>query len=894
MDPLSIIGIVGTAGKNAFEVSHALYKLAHDTKNTDQAVADLASEVETLGEACNSVQLQLQGIVSEYGAANRGGQQLARLWRSTETKLEECQITIRKLETAIESVRTSKPNVFAQVWQQTKLNLSKDDISDIRSRIRSHTTALQVSLQVINITISHLAPRQADQSLLGKLDALQRKLDEWSSQQKGEAHAGSSKKDDFFDYAVDVLSSGNSLYESSIAGGSFFGGSAFGDVIRSRKAAAQVPDWIRSVQAVGSKDSSSYYAPTDSGHGQSLPSEGDSQQWAPQQDPFEDDGDAEWDDEFEMGVAIKALQLARESFRSEDFVEANEHVQAALETIHQLSSQHRKTFDMREIKYMAAICSFYLHEPPAAETALVSFLENPGTTSPAEATQLCHVGHLLAQVYVRLGKLDLARSSCHGAVRGRWKLLGEKDLSYYESLALLARIHELQGHAQKTKMYAAMIDPSSRDSLIKMFQGLQISLESEPIIARKPVPVEIVPSVQHHQQPIFPVTPTPKVVVESMYSKDDESLYSVRPPAPISSTTSLLVTKKSTPVLRTTLSAPPATLSSSRTNLALPSAETSTPITLHRARLLQALGLTARNAVEEALVAGSTERALRLVDYYRKTAFGTKANPLHLAALFNELEVAKALIPRCNINDSCKISNAYGSKATPLLFAIVSRSTSMIRLLVDNGATITPTESKKLNSSDFRYFAPAPLARKWWLDLSGPMEPGDCIEILRTFVALGWDVNSPVDTIGRTMLHLAAQLPQEKAHLRESMTRWLIEEGADVMIRAKVLCLPLHFACRWNESSETVDLLLQRRAGDQVKAKDQFGNTPLHDAVWNRRYHGPKVSLGIINSLLVAGSKVNDWNGNGETPLSVTGDLKGTREHHVDPEAANLLQLYAR
>lgn len=880
MDPISIIAVVGTVGKTAVEVGQSLYKLARDTKQTDQTVADLAAEVETLGETCNSVQLQLQSVVADYGATQRGGEQLARFWSSTQVKLEECRITVRRLEIAIQGVRTSKANVIAQIWQQARLNLSQDEIVEIRSRIRSHTTALQISLQVINITISHLAPRYADQTLLGKLDALQRKLDELAPQQKSGSKVRNPIEDDFLQYAVEVLSSGNSLYESSVAGGSLFGGSNFGDAVEAKKSIAQIPDWIRSVQAIGLKDSLSEHTPADSGLGPSLSSDGSVQRrTTTERTPIQDADDEEWDDEFEIGVARKALQLGREAIEAEDYAEADGHLQAAFETIQQISTHHRKLFDIRELQYLIAICAFHLRDSPVAETALVSFLENPGTSSPTEAIQLCHIGHLLAQVYVRLGKVDFARSSCHGAVRGRWKLLGETDPSYHESLALLARIHELQGHTQKAKLYSSMIDQASRESLGAMFRDLTFSKERA--------------CTTWEQDSTGQERPLPRPLAQYSYSQDDESVSSFPADESMSSRVNLLSAERRSQNPMMTLSPPPVSFSTSQVHLApFPTGELTSTIAI-RSRQLQALGLVTRNELQEALVAGNSQRALRLLNAYRPRSFGSALTPLHLAALFGELEIAQALVSCCDVNASCKISGAYGGKATALNFAIVARSTAMIRLLVANGAIITPKKVKTKTGSSFQYFPPAPVALKWWLDLGGPAEPEECIEILRTFLSLGWDINNPIDSLSRTMLHLAVRLPQEKAHIRAPMVNFLMQEGADVLARSTVRCIPLHFASRWNESPETVTRLLQTMELAQVTAKDDYGNTALHDAVWNRRDHGPKVSIEILKSLLVAGGKVNEKNWKGETPMSIAGVIKGRREHHDDAEAASLIESYA-
>ena len=107
----------------------------------------------------------------QYDTAVDSSKQTSRLWASMMSKFVECEITLARLDDAVEKVRIDKSNILAQVLQQAWLSMNKDDIIDFKNRIKSHTTTLQISLQLINITVSHMAPNQADQTLLTKLDS---------------------------------------------------------------------------------------------------------------------------------------------------------------------------------------------------------------------------------------------------------------------------------------------------------------------------------------------------------------------------------------------------------------------------------------------------------------------------------------------------------------------------------------------------------------------------------------------------------------------------------------------------------------------------------------------------------------------------------------------------
>jgi hypothetical protein len=267
------------------------------------------------------------------------------------------------------------------------------------------------------------------------------------------------------------MSSGNSLYESSIAGGSAIG-SVFGG-LRASRLNENVPDWIRNVQALNLDRRDREHSPSGSVISSSIFSRPDDAQTMTTEQTEMSASKAQdvkdWDDEFEVGVARHALKLGQEAFGAADFHVANEHLQVVLEMAQQVSSDHRSLLKSRDVQYMLAVCAFNTRDAMESEAALIDFLEKPTTSTRTEAIHLCHAGHLLAIVCLKRGQLDRAESSCHGAARGRWRLFCDKDPSYYESLALLARIHEVRGNVQKMKLYGSMIPQDSAEALLQKY-----------------------------------------------------------------------------------------------------------------------------------------------------------------------------------------------------------------------------------------------------------------------------------------------------------------------------------------------------------------------------------------------------------------------------------------
>ena len=927
MDPVSIVTAVGAVGKTALDIAQTLYELTKQTKNIDQIVSDLATEVETLGETCESVHLQLSDIVRQYDLLLESAGQNARLWISTKTNLDKCQRTIDRLQVAIEPVRKQGSNILTQAVRAAKFSLDKPEIFDLKSRVRSHTTALHINLQVINITVSHLAPKYADQSLLTKLDLLQRKVDILVTQTQGENEPGPQKDDDLLQYAAEVLSSGASLYESSIAGGSVFSGSVFGGPSAKRKDSEQIPAWIRSVQGMSLDSPEARRTPTGSVSGPSVFSVADDRQTVTTEntstlsDPDEvAEATGDWDDDFEIDVAKHALTLGREAFSENDFQTAHAHLESAHELTQQISRDHRQFYNKSEMQYMQAVCAFHIRSTDEAETALVAFLERPASSTKTEAVNLCHAGFLLAQVYVRMSKLDLARSSCHGVVRGRWKLLGDKHPQYFESLALLARIHELQGHQQKSLMYASMIPQDVRVEHVDQFACLgkldgnlasahkETSSSSARTLPRKFLPALPTgsnpsprprPPIPMPSKPPPPV-PRPSAPVVVLPSSSVSEYYSQPLPVPAP-----LIATRSEPSFARSPSLPPYSLEpathptfSGQSLVPQASRSSSSPKTLTRAKLLEELDLKVSDEVQRAIVNSDPKKAIELAaakgKRFGSSISGSRLNAIHVAALFGELEVVQVLIGSSNINEMCKIPYSLGRTATALHFAVAGRHEAVIRLLVAHGANLQSTRWKAKTGDSFEYSPPALLCLKSWLDLTNPSDSREIISTLQCLLSLGWKINGPVDSVSRTMLHLAARLPQDRyVNFRRTIVSFLLEVGANPLSHSLVNCIPLHFAARWNQTPETVQMLLNHKRLDQIDAVDKYGNTVLHDATWNRRDHGSKVSLSVLHTLLEAGARVDVKNKKGETPSSIAWTTTG-RQQADDRGAIELLRLYQR
>ena len=177
MDPAHVLESVTAAGKNALYLSQSLHGLARETTEDDQTVARLATEVETLGHTCNSARMQFEDIVRQYDTSRDSTGLRERQWSATQLKLDECHITLERLHEAVKRGASSPAEINALGLQPVRLSLNKEEMTKNRSQVRLHTTALQISFQVILLVVSHLEMRHADHTLLAKLDTLQQKVD---------------------------------------------------------------------------------------------------------------------------------------------------------------------------------------------------------------------------------------------------------------------------------------------------------------------------------------------------------------------------------------------------------------------------------------------------------------------------------------------------------------------------------------------------------------------------------------------------------------------------------------------------------------------------------------------------------------------------------------------
>ena len=236
MDPLTIIGLAGAAielARKAFETGELLAVFVNDVKNIDQTLKSLYSEVKALSAACELVGTRVRGIAEAIDRDNNvesnGGSE-SPLWVNVRTQLDDCSETISSLAHALKGLAKKKDNFFKQAWRQIQLDMKMKDIDEARNRIRSHTASLQLVLQAITLEVSYLGPQRADQQLFVLLENIRDIKQELGSLKPKdgeiiteEEKVHQEKEDELIQYTEKIISSGETLYEGSVAGGSVIG-----------------------------------------------------------------------------------------------------------------------------------------------------------------------------------------------------------------------------------------------------------------------------------------------------------------------------------------------------------------------------------------------------------------------------------------------------------------------------------------------------------------------------------------------------------------------------------------------------------------------------------------------------------------------------------------------
>jgi WD40 repeat protein len=385
--------------------------------------------------------------------------------------------------------------------------MSEEEIEQARYQIQGHIAKLQISAQLINLEVTYILPKLANQDLLDQMERVQTSIRE-----QGKNLDGALVK-----CAQDYLSSGSTLYEASVASGpSRRFDSANGSV-------PQIVDWISTMNGLRLDDNGPLSPDTaypETARNQSAivddaaPTSSrdvvSTDEAHPEYREDVSEADSEFEDELAVDSAAAALESGNAAFERNDFEEADALLQEALTLIHALPRRLRDTYNLFDIQCKLAVSAFYLYDTTTAEVSLTAVVEQQ-PSAPHDVRVLCTASHLLAQVYVRNRKLDQARTTCENTYRSRRRTFGKDHESCHESLALLARICDLQKNTSRAKVYLSMIPLQSQERLRRGFETLDAESQSRSLSTGSVDTVSTIRSLNRDSGTV----PAPVVVVTS-------------------------------------------------------------------------------------------------------------------------------------------------------------------------------------------------------------------------------------------------------------------------------------------------------------------------------------------------------------------------------------------
>lgn len=306
------------------------------------------------------------------------------------------------------------------------------------------------------------------------------------------------------------------------------------------------------------------------------------------------------ENDLDTDLAKAALDTGANAFGSQEWRDFESLLVEALRMMQKLSTKQRQFCDVFTLHYQLAVCAYKTRHPVEAEEALQSLVEQPKKTEK-QAGNILEASHLLAQVYIKLGQIDNAKTSCEKALQGRRRLLGKQSDPALESLALMSHIFVLQDNRALAKSCLSIIPEERRDSILASVEAL-IGPAVEHLdfasLLRPPGPIPKVPSkspARHHEHSAS------RLPARELPLLPDMRFLTIKSSSSTASVHSTSTTETRLPLdafLQETSTSTPSLTPSSHHNY-----DTSAANILARKAILDKVGCHPRDKIEEAVLA---------------------------------------------------------------------------------------------------------------------------------------------------------------------------------------------------------------------------------------------------------------------------------------------------
>ncbi|KAH7073058.1 hypothetical protein BKA63DRAFT_56665 [Paraphoma chrysanthemicola] len=784
-------------GKTAWKVGITLSNLDDNIETNGFAVTDLTEDVKSLGNVCDVAYARLEDVRKRNDARSiLPAELIHRIWACFAAQVDATSHAIEELNQFVRFVRGENTETIGQAQCTRRLEKSSKQLPDPRTNIGRHAESLSVALQLIITINAHFSHHKAQGHLLGDLSKLQKMVD--SIRISMRQTKLSQTNDSLLECAHEVIQRGTVMYEAGFAADSN------AEILQETHNIASTRSWIDILKVIRS-DQHNIIPPDDyfDSNSPELKTSVTQQMNHGSQD------------DLQVDLAKSALETGTKAFDAGEWEEAASLLEEAVLVLEQLAPQQRKFCDLFTLHYQLYVCSYHTREPQHAKEALLDLVKQP-TSTDKQRECILDATHLLAQIFMRNGDLNSARSQCESALQGRRKLLGKHSDAAFESLALMAHIYVLLNKRALAKSCLAMIPEKRREAVLA---AVEVSLG--PGIEHLDFSSLLTPQAQLD-------SPRPETVRQSICSDAsgstaglglDRTIFdygsAIKPSStasPQSVTRTLASTDSSGQNLHShmavsssfrnvreaklmgkerpadqSLSVSPQEGSVARIGR-LPSQASAAYKTSPASRkaIYEKMGCQPRDRIEEAVCSGDYAALINLLakkksfwrSGLRKRVRPERVTALHFAALFGEIDMARRLLDaNYNVNE---VPFGYSTSLTPLNFAVGARQADMVRFLIENGAK--PAESESWSA-----LAAQLLSRSWLaktlLDDEKELLSTRIIATMSVLLQYQWDIREPIDASRSTVLHRAVSFWTGEYKLdldvRTNITLFMCERGAN-------------------------------------------------------------------------------------------------------------------
>ncbi|MCJ1388691.1 hypothetical protein MMC18_001540 [Xylographa bjoerkii] len=773
MDPLSIIAFAGSVTKVVYQISTTLYTFVQATRVVDQTVQSLCAEVDGISRMLEGISATLKSPSLATARIVAQNDENNDLWNTVLGSLIDCRGTLDRLDKALEGIRdkpSGGPSWLKQSSRQLKLSLQDDDIRTYRSQLHTHNMTLQITLQMINVHVSCIAPGLVVAELGPKLQLLMdmvSKLDLKTNELENEGQSlGTSEvrtlcgTDQLKRSAKRIISSASTVYSASVAGSEldFPIGSEYGEPL-SHANMSRIQHWIPTaiveedvlqVPPTPSITQSQTELSIISDTRLSIPTD------VTTPSIQTDESVIAWSDsesEFEFEIIEKLLSKAENKYTREEFAEAETSYRKALKRVDRLPMAKRTLPKFKNSQMNLAIACYNQGKLPESRVLFTCLTMDQAGTS-GDAIRILQASQFLAQIFLRGRNFRDAESYCRKAMLGRRRIHGKDDYSYSESIALLSVIYKAKGDPEEAAIYEDMV-PKEHEELLRTLQERFLPKVSDTTSANEFTPTRGNPAPLPIREEPTPSS-IPKVVT---------------PPPVILPTWGLRPEDESHDTWKEVISESPHVS---------PKYESPSSVRVSIKPATQAL-LTELLNEPANLVRREAHSTIRATGWWRDYVPGDDPQGLLLYAI--------------------------GGWASPRVVLQLMRDWTVTQI----GQSKHPINNFGLITGPFVFKENAlPTAAR----CGG-------LQIVALLLSVGVFIDEH-DSVGRTPLHCAAMYNQK------DVMCVLLDEGANLNKKCTIVGdTPLHYAIA-HKHVHVAQLLLD--AGSQVRTTNLFGETPLHYA----------------------------------------------------------------